>query len=176
MDDLELQRQDALDELSSRYARGVLSQVDFERTLREVRDAASGSEIRSLLHASAPRRNTGSLPADPGQAVTAVLTERVMRGNWLRHRYVAATCVLGSATLDLREAVIREDTRIHVVAVMGEVQIMVPRGVLVENSISAILAEHTDNSIAPSRGGADDEPAPRLILTGTAVMAEVNIV
>jgi hypothetical protein len=92
-----------------------------------------------------------------------------MTGNWITSRYVTSTTVMGEMTLDLRDVVLTEDTQLHVVAVMGEVKILVPPKMSVENHISAVLAEHND-TVGTRRG-----EGPTLRLTGTALLAEVSL-
>ena len=176
VDDLETQRQDALDTLAARYAEGVFDEDTFERALTDVRAATDqrtlSAAVRAYLPAATGGRPSGSPQPDPGQSVTAILTERTVSGDWIHHRAVTATTVMGSLTLDLRDVVLTEDTRLHVVAVMGELKILLPRDVAVHNEVSAILAEHPDHS----RGGSPRRTgSPALYLTGTAILAEVTV-
>lgn len=168
MDLLERRRQHALDTLSSRYAQGLLDDAEFESALRAVRTAPSESELSTALDRFAPRTEDRSATV-PGQTVYAILSERRMTGNWITHRYVTATTVMGEMTLDLRGVVLTEDTQLHVVTIMGEVKILVPPEMSVENHISAFLAEHND-TVGNRRG-----QGPTLRITGTALLAEVSL-
>jgi hypothetical protein len=168
VDLLESRRQDALDALSSRYAQGILDDTEFESALREVRTAPTETELSTVLRRYTPRSFDGS-SGSPSQTVYAILSERRMTGNWITSRYVTSTTVMGEMTLDLRDVVLTEDTQLHVVAVMGEVKILVPPKMSVENHISAFLAEHND-TVGTRRG-----EGPTLRLTGTALLAEVSL-
>lgn len=168
VDQLERHRQHALDRLSARFAQGILDNPGFESALREVRSASTEIELSAALERSVPRPVERS-PSGPTQSVYAILSDRHMTGNWITNRYVTATTVMGDMTLDLRDLVLTEDTQLHVVAIMGEVKILVPPELSVENHISAFLAEHTDTVGGRRFGG------PTLRLTGTALLAEVSV-
>lgn len=169
---LERRRQHALDTLSARYAQGVLDDVEFESALREIRTAPTDTELSTALERYAPPSTVGKntpTPSGASQTVYAILSERQMTGNWITSRYVTATTVMGEMTLDLRNVVLTEDTQLHVVAVMGEVKILVPPEMSVDNQVSAFLAEHTDKVGSRRLGG------PTLRITGTALLAEVSL-
>lgn len=176
MDDLERRRQDALDALARGYADGLLDDAVFDRAVAEVTDAPDAGAVSAALDRHLPARNTTHPPGagtpDPGQSISAILTERTMQANWLRHRYTTATAVMGTLTIDLRDAEITSDVQLHVVCIMGELKVLLPPGYRVENEISVILAEHNDRS----RGtGGNASGGPTIRLTGTAVLAEVTI-
>jgi hypothetical protein len=171
MDRLELRRDAAADELSRAFASGVLDEQSFEGALQAVQEAPSVAAIDTALARVLPRSDAQtSAPADPGQSVSAILGQRSLTGNWIAHRSVEATCVLGDLTLDLRDLVLSRDTRLHVVAIMGEVTIRVPPSMAVDESITTILAEHTNRA-----GNSPASQTPRLTITGFALMAEVKI-
>jgi len=77
--------------------------------------------------------------------------------------------VMGSVELDLRQAVIATEARLHVSVVMGGVEIKVPR----DWSVSVVGI--------PTIGGIEDKtappvtPGPRLVIDGTVVMGGVEI-
>lgn len=169
---LERRRQHALDALSARYAQGVLDDAEFESALREIRTAPTETELSTAIERYAPRTTVGRstpVPSGPSQTVYAVLSERHMTGDWITSRYVTATTVMGEMTLDLRDVMLTGDTQLHVVAVMGEVKILVPPEMSVDNQVSAFLAEHIDKVGSRRLGG------PTLRITGTALLAEVSL-
>ncbi len=166
---LERRRQHALDTLSTQYAQGILDEPEFELALQDVRTAPSEAALAATLERyvapSAP-----DAPADSSQTVYAILSERNMKGDWITSRQVTATTVMGDMTLDLREVVLTEDTHLHTVTIMGELKILLPPEMSVENHISALLAEQNDTHGSRRRG-----PGPTLHLTGTALLAEVSL-
>ncbi len=178
VDRLDEYRQNALDELASRYASGRIADAQFEEAVARIGDSETEDELVAALTSyklpvpydlSTPE----SVPADPGQSVAAILTERTLNGNWIRHRYVTATTVMGALTIDLRDVELTQDTRLHIIAVMGEVKIILPGHIRVRNEISALLAEHTDHG--GPRLAARNNTGPELLLSGFAILAEVTV-
>jgi hypothetical protein len=182
MDDLERYRQDALDTISLRYAEGYLSQREFELVLPALQDATSPEVIRSIVTntGAEPDRDTGrdtqSFTATPTteRSVTAILSEQKLALSTLDGRRLSATAVLGSLTLDLRDLVLTEDLHIQLFALMGEVEILLPDDVPVDDGVTTILAEHNSVRRQPRLPGRDrNEPTIRL--AGTAMLAEFNL-
>ncbi|HKK48713.1 MAG TPA: LiaF domain-containing protein [Alkalispirochaeta sp.] len=169
VDLLERRRQHALDTLAAQYAQGMLDEREFETALQEVRDAPSEAALATMLERYVPT-SVPNTPAHASQTVYAILSERTMKGDWITARSVTATTVMGDLTLDMRDVVLTEDTHIHVVTIMGELKILLPPEMAVENNISAVLAEQND-----SRGSRRHGPGPTLRLTGTALLAEVSL-
>lgn len=80
------------------------------------------------------------------------------------------TAVLGGATIDLRKAVIKKSATIQIFTLMGGVEIVVPRTVIIKNQTNAILGG-VENK-------ADQEPAknaPVLTIVGDVIMGGVEI-
>ncbi|MFW5693564.1 MAG: LiaF domain-containing protein [Alkalispirochaeta sp.] len=169
VDVLERHRQHALDTLAAQYAHGVLDEPDFESALHQVQTAPSEGALTTALERYVPHA-VHRQSSESGQTVYAILSERTLTGNWITHPSVTATTVMGDMTLDLREVILTEDTYIHVITIMGELKILVPPEMSVENHISAFLAEQNDKvgTRRPGRG-------PTLHLTGTALLAEVSL-
>ena len=195
MNRLDEKREDALDEIARDYAEQLISQSEYERMARRLSIATTETEIEAVVRdRSRPHEyQPESRSVSTTQAITAVLGERKMRGDWIHGDYVSATALMGAIRLDLRECDLPELTRIHVVTVMGETQIIVPSGVEVRNDISAFLAETNDTSGPPPGGrrhrrrSHQDRPAnaraeqsasppPVVVVTGFALMAEVKVV
>lgn len=173
MSDFESHRESALDRLAAGFADGRLAESDYEQARRAVAAAQTPTAIERVLreHRIGSGSGTGeAVPAEPAHSVTAILGERQAGGEVLRHRYVAATAVMGSLKLDLRDAVVQRDVRIHLVSVMAEVEILLPQGIRVRSTLTPLLAEHRDES--RSSGDAD---APCIEFTGTAILSEVRI-
>lgn len=81
-----------------------------------------------------------------------------------------ATAFMGGINLDFRDANMEGDeARIDISAVMGGVDIRVPRTWTVVNRIVPVMGGVTDRTVAPS------ESAKRLILDGAVLMGGVKI-
>lgn len=183
MDDLERYRQDALDTISLRYAEGHLSRREFELVLAAVGDATSTEVIRSIVANTGtdPEVTAGSdaqhfrnAPPTAERSVTAILSEQKLALSTLDGRRLSATAVLGSLKLDLRDLVLTEDLHIQLFALMGEVEILLPDDVPVDDGVTTILAEHNSVRRQPRLPGRDrNEPTIRL--AGTAMLAEFNL-
>ena len=175
---LETYRDEAVQLLSDQYAADRLDVEEFERRLDLVNAAVDRKEIESAV---------GDLPAlrqedpDPSHSwpeaansapVLSILSERKLSGNWLDPGGARSVTLLASTRLDLRDTELSAGTvTVDVVAIMGEVKIIVPPDMRVENQITPLLAEV---NMKGSRSG--DAKKRTLRLTGFALMAEVNVV
>jgi hypothetical protein len=161
---LESAREEARDNVSAQYAAGELSARELELVLERIERADSLTTLRSIVRAE-DRRDP-----DEGRTVTAILGERRMTGDWLRHRHVTAIAAMGSLSIDLTDCVLESNIAIHLVAVMGEIEILVPVDVRVRDDVGAVLAEYSDRAGAPGGDGGAE-----LRLTGVALLAEIRI-
>jgi hypothetical protein len=80
---------------------------------------------------------------------------------------------MSSVTLDLREAVLPAGLcEIDVLALMASVEIIVPPGVLVETLALGVMANVENRTFDD---GTTPNDAPRVRITGTAIMANVEV-
>lgn len=80
------------------------------------------------------------------------------------------TAILGGAKIDLRKATIKKSATVQVFALMGGIELVVPRGVIVKNKTSAILGgieNKTDQDVTKN--------APVLTIVGDVIMGGVEI-
>lgn len=80
------------------------------------------------------------------------------------------TAILGGTKLDLRKATIKKSATINLFALMGGVELVVPRGVIVKNRTNAILGgieNKTDQDIT--------KDSPTLTITGDVILGGVEI-
>ncbi len=99
---------------------------------------------------------------------------RARSGSWIPARSIRAAALMGSVELDFREALFGPgETRIHVVAIMGGVEIIVPPGIHVEADGLALIGAFEEKL-----GGGGDlaDNAPTLRITGFALMGGVEVV
>ena len=99
-------------------------------------------------------------------------TKRV--GRWIPARQNTFVAALGSAVIDLREALLGPgECRIQAIAFMGSVEILVPPGLHVQCAGSAILGSFGEQ---PGDGSATlDADAPMVRIDGLAVLGSVEV-
>lgn len=161
----EAYRQQALDALSDAYARDLLSFDEFERRAALVAAAQQRSQIDAAV--GADDRTAQAQQADRGTNIVAVLGDRKVTGPWLRSRFANIVSVLASNVVDLRDCDLGEHTQLHVVTVMADTTIRIPKDVQIHNEISAIMADMKED------GGGSGSRVVRL--TGFALMGDVKI-
>lgn len=184
-------REKAIDLLSECFARDMLAVEDFERRLDLAHAARSVAELGEAIDGlgsdglTAPEM--GGVPDKaplraPAAAFSevrstdravAVLGETTRAGQWVPARRTTVAAVMGSATIDLREARLGPGTTtVTAVAFMGSVAILVPPGLHVQCSGSAVLGsfERRDASPAPMNAG---ESVVRV--DGVSVLGSVEI-
>lgn len=186
-------RQVTIDALMEHFANDVMDVEEFERRVEIAHRATSADELKGLLK---DLPGGGDLPARPvsgGGAeivhtreytvtsgaqredktyVVAVLGGSSRRGRWTPARKNYAVAVMGGAELDFREAVFGPGvTEVHVYAMCGGVDIIVPPGINIESRGIALLGgfDHSADSIA------GDPNQPTLRITGVALMAGVDV-
>jgi hypothetical protein len=187
-------REDAIARLSDAFAHDFIDVEEFERRLTIVHRAETTAEIGGTVADFVDPRAGSTLPALASQAalvpvplapiaisdsarevdtVMAVLGGVERHGHWTVPRNLKCKAVLGGIVLDLREAAFpRGVTEIEVKAVLGGAQIIVPPGLAVEVSGSAILGgvDHVDRMPAHP-----DPDRPVLRVRGFAVLGGVAV-
>lgn len=184
-------REKAIDLLSECFARDMLSVEDFERRVSLAHAAASMAELGAAidgvgssgiaaakaagLPAEAQRRAPAAAPSEvqPADRAVAVFGETKRAGQWVPARRTTVAAVMGSATIDLREARLRPGTTtVTAVAFMGSVEILVPPGLHVQCAGSAVFGsfERRDSSPAPV-----DVGESMVRVDGVAVFGSVEI-
>jgi Cell wall-active antibiotics response 4TMS YvqF len=101
----------------------------------------------------------------------AIFSGADRRGRWLVEHETNVVVVCGGVELDLRQAVLsRREVTINVVNIMGGVNLTVPPGVRVTDSISSVFG---GTSLDPEEGA--DPDAPVIRLTGLNLMGGVSV-
>jgi hypothetical protein len=184
-------RENAIAHLSDAFAHDLIDVDEFERRLTIVHRAETTAEIDGTV---ADLGGGTTLPVPAAQAALAAVpsaslafsdlardADTVMaiaggverHGHWTVPRHLKAVAVLGGMLLDLREASFpRGVTEIEVKAVLGGAQIIVPPGLAVEVSGSAILGgiDHVDRIPAEP-----DPERPLLRVRGFAVLGGIAV-
>lgn len=80
------------------------------------------------------------------------------------------TTVMGGATLDITKATIKKEATITVLALMGGIEIQVPKDVIVKTRTTSMLGGIDDKSISEAKA-----TSPVLYIDGTVIMGGVEI-
>lgn len=177
-------RERSIARLTDAFAHDVLEMDEFERRLSIAHRSNSTEEISALtadLQAEeAPDTTALTVPAAvsplsvrDSQRLLLIMGGTSRRGQWTPPRKLRIIALMGGAELDFREAALAPGvTEVHITAVMGGVNIVVPPHLAVEMDGSAIMGgfEHSDR--APTH---PDPDRPILRVYGLAIMGGVNI-
>jgi len=162
---------------------GRLTMEELDERLDAVYAAKTYAELEPITkdlpasgHAPAPSpvpagdcRRVGGVPSTHG--AFAILGGFSRKGDWVVPAYFNAVAILGGGEIDLREARFAEPVvTIHVVAILGGIEITVPEDVSVHVTGVGIMGafEHS--------GAADGPPgAPQVIINGVAIMGGVEV-
>lgn len=190
---LEQRRQTVVELLSDAYAQSTLDDDEFERRVEEAENATSREQLDRLLHGVVPEHTAAPAPVQRREAalvrasnplvpstqvprkrtLLAVFGANSRAGDWTVPRCLRVMAVFGGSELDFRQASLAPGTtEIHVTAVLGGVEIIVPPGLPVDVDGVGILGGFEE----VGRKTAGDPGAPaRLRITGTAVLGGVEI-
>lgn len=104
--------------------------------------------------------------------VLSVFSSQSRQGDWNVPRELRVATVLGSVELDLREARIGEgETRIHIFALLGSVELLLPPGVRLEVDGDGLGASF---KVVPDTTIPLPPDAPTIRVTGSAYFASVE--
>jgi hypothetical protein len=137
--------------LSDAFAHDAINVEEFERRITLAHAAATVMDVEGTLAGlpgttalpvawtAAPIQVSDS-PTVEMQRVTAVFGGVERHGRWTLPRRLEALALMGGIVLDFRDAVLSAGvTEIHVTAVMGGIQIIVPPTLSVDVSGTAIM-------------------------------------
>ena len=177
------------DQLREALAEGRLSAEEHAERLDAVYQAKTYAELAPIVHdlpatggigppEGAPGASGGPIVRDdlpPPHAgtpnIVAIFGGAKRSGRWLVEPSTNVVAVFSGIELDLRQAVLsRREVTINIVAIMSGVNVTVPPGVRVVNSVAAILG---DASVPPEE--TVDPDAPVIRLTGFALLSGVSV-
>ncbi len=168
--------------LSDAFAHDLLDGEDFEQRLDlayQARTIAQLEELVADLEMPAPQTRALAIPADAypnrpeGKLVLALMGGVSRGGRWLAPKTLRAVAVMGGVELDLREAILPPGiTEIHVTAIMGGVEIIVPPNVAIQADGIAVMGGFEDVHRAPA---IQDASVPQLRIKGFALCGGVEI-
>ena len=144
-------REQAIAQLSDAFAHNLIEVEEFERRVtlahrsnsvadveRTVSDLVSPNPSVITVAATAPHPLLAS--ERETDQVLAIFGGVERRGTWTLPRHLQAFAILGGIVLDFREALLLPGvTELQIVAVMGGVELIVPPGLSVEVSGTAVM-------------------------------------
>jgi hypothetical protein len=173
--------------LIDHYAADNLTVQEFEARLDSAYAATTTGQLDGLLSglpvltrsSDDTQEQVASVARAPATSVRergfqiAVMSVSERKGEWAPPRHLNTVVVMGGADLDFRQARMPPGvTEVHVVALMGGVDILVPPGLAVETHGFGFMGvvEGVDQA------GVDTDPdAPRLVIKGFACMGAVEV-
>lgn len=179
-------RDKVVESLGEHFAHDRLTMDEYERRVREAYRAPSAEALAELTRdlggqvpatsspasRPAPQVETQLEPRPTRKRFLALMSGVVRRGRWDVPAQMRVTAVMGGVELDMREATLTAPvTEIDVLAVMGAVEIIVPRGVRLESDGTAVLGGFEDQLHEPATG---DPNAPVIRVRGLAIMGSVE--
>jgi hypothetical protein len=130
--------------------------------------------IPPVLPAAAPMSTPSGLPSARHATSTAILGDCKRRGVWHVPAQHTAFTLMGSVTVDLREAVLSaQETLINASAIMGEVKIYIPAHMNAVVDGTPIMG---DFGLGRDKVPADLGPdSPTILVRGVSVMGSVKV-
>jgi hypothetical protein len=177
-------RERAIELLSAHFANDRLTIDELDHRLERAYAATSIAQLDALTAdlpdersaTAAVRVAAPPIPVDRGEEsgrIVAVLSETRRGGLWAVPQELDVRAIMSNLTLDLRSALLSPGvTDVNVRAVMASVQILLPPGVRVVESVRGFMASVTDDSYSVVTS---DPSVPVIRLTGRAVMAELKV-
>jgi hypothetical protein len=190
-ENVESRKRVAIERLTERYSHDELPMDEYERLVADIHRASSVQELAVVEDivggkiGAAPSSGAGNSPAQNRDAengflnedlvpsCVAIFAERAYRGNWLRKPNIAASTVLASQVFDFTDTDLPAgQTLLEAVAVLGSIDIIVPKGVAVRIDVSPILGEV---KVARGVDTSEREGKPLLVITGNAILGSVTV-
>lgn len=143
------ERHAADEQLRAAVGDGVLTLEEYGERAAELWQARTKAELDALVgDLPSAQPVPAALPVPPGQApparrIVAVLSEDRLECTVAPGQRVQAVAVLGTARVDLRRDDLPEQVHVTATAVLGEVEVLVPRGAAVQLSGLAVLGERS---------------------------------
>lgn len=177
-DPLDTARERAIRLLTDGFAYDVITVDEFEWRLGQLGHADSPRTIDALVAdlgtpgqaSAAPGRSAGLAPADG--RILGVMSAIRREGPWRAPQRLRVKAVMSEIRIDLRYAVLPPACTIDVSAIMANVQVIVPPGMVVDFDVGSFMAT-TRNDVRAQRLTGYLEPDVRI--RGSAVMAEVRV-
>jgi hypothetical protein len=153
-------------------AEGRLDLTELEERLERAFSAKTYAELALLTadlpNAAGPDREVGLVRIGQDE-ITAVLSDRKIKGRWLVPPRLRVRAVLGSVTLDFTEAALPMDVTLDLQVGLAQVTLVVPDDIACDiDGVTTFMSE------AKNKSRAFPEPGtPRIRVRGTVVLGEV---
>jgi Domain of unknown function (DUF1707)/Cell wall-active antibiotics response 4TMS YvqF len=119
----------------------------------------------------ARRPAASSLPLARFERVLTVLGDERRAGRWEVPARLDVTCLLGEATLDFTEAIVRHrEVAVHVAAILGSVTVIVPDGIDVRMDLTASVLGEAKQLTGPVTPG-----GPVYWIRGFVVLGDITV-
>lgn len=199
---LDERRERALEGLTTAFAADRISLDDYESRAAAVQRVTTLAELDALVddlpavaapasgREAAPRRPARAPQAprapempraprvDPGLAgsstVACIMGDRHLQGDWLSGDRVESFTVMGSTKIDLRDTALPDGRlRIEAFVLMGDLKIIVPRGLPVRLSAFPFMGDAKVGRDVTQRHNPGE---PHLVVDGFVMMGSLNVV
>jgi Domain of unknown function (DUF1707)/Cell wall-active antibiotics response 4TMS YvqF len=164
---------------------GRLTMDELDERLDAVYAAKTYAELEPITH-DLPESGSGYAPVPAAAAsvnparfggeptshtAVAILGGFSRKGDWVVPKDFNAFCFMGGGEIDLREAKFAErEVAIHIVAIMGGCEIIVPEDATVRVTGVGIMG-----AFDHSNAGADTPGGPVITINGFAIMGGVDV-
>ncbi|MFZ1409877.1 MAG: DUF1707 domain-containing protein [Micropruina sp.] len=168
----EADRQAVINLLTAARDEGRLSPSDHDQRQQAALYARTFDDLVPLTRDLVAPRSAPLTPspADP-DLIVSILGSTHRTGPWEVRRHISALSILGSAKLDLTQAVFLDNVcEVSVFCLLGDVTVIVPDGVSVRNECISILGDTGVKWLVPPVPG-----APTVILKGVAALGDAKV-
>jgi hypothetical protein len=191
-------RDEVIDLLTDAFARDLLDTAEYEYRVGQANAVDDLARLNSLVAdlTKTRERSLQKYPSPGSMDLSAVFSTQHFDGDWLTNEHVKLRTFMGSVVCDFRRPVLGPLTRVEIRAIMGEVKIIVPKGVRIQVNINPILGEVTrhrgDNRFLRQVKGLinsfigseesrelinpESHPAASIEIFGSAFMSSVRII
>ena len=187
---LEDRRTSIIDQLAGLYANDAFDDDELERRMEAVERAEDVAALERVVHDLVPVSPATPVVAEPAtetctalvpvaevpqqRSVVAVFSGARRKAAWTVARRLKVFTLFGGAELDFREARMgRGVTEVHVTAILGGVNIVVPPGLPVEVEGVGVMGAFEQRY---GVGASPDREGPcALRITGGAVLGSVEV-
>ncbi len=176
---LEADRQLAIDRLTDAFSSDLISMEEYERRAQGAQLAATSAELRALTAdlggapAEARRPNVPAAYSGPEQSLVCVMGDKHLAGDWLEAPRVTTFTCMGSTTIDFTNVRLPAGpVRLEIFLLMGDVKIVVPRGLPVRMNATAIMA---DSKVRGEVSGRTEGAPSWIDVSGLAVMGSILV-